>query len=65
MSKSLPDATKFYEGKVDDLRRNLEDIEKAVGAKNSDLRVVEDVLRQKVLAEQSQGKGAGDEQKEG
>lgn len=56
VSKSTKDAIVFYEGKVKDLEGNLGDIEKAVGAKNSDLRVVEDVLRSKVLAEQGGGK---------
>lgn len=55
VSKSTKDAVVFYEGKVKDLDGNLGEIEKAVGAKNSDLRVVEDVLRGKVLAEQKQG----------
>ncbi|MBA7495093.1 hypothetical protein ES702_05672 [subsurface metagenome] len=60
VEKTTKDATKFYEGKVDDLRRNLGEIERVVGIKNSDLRVVEDVLRGRVLAEQQQqGGGAG------
>lgn len=53
VEKKTPDAIKFYNGKVEDLNKNLSDIEKAVGSKNGDLRMVEDVLRGKVLAEQS------------
>ncbi|KAK5103838.1 subunit of tubulin prefoldin [Lithohypha guttulata] len=59
VSKSTSAATTFYEGKVKDLDKNLSDIERAVGAKNGDLRVVEDVLRGKVLAEQQQGGQGG------
>ncbi|KAK5939220.1 subunit of tubulin prefoldin [Knufia obscura] len=63
VSKRTPDAIKFYNGKVDDLTRNLGDIERAVGTKNGDLRMVEEVLRGKVLSEQ-QGGGQG-QKKEG
>lgn len=59
VSKSTADATKFYTGKVEDLNKNLADIERAVEVKNRDLRLVEDVLRGKVLAEQQQGGGGG------
>lgn len=62
VEKSTIDAVKFYNGKVDDLNKNLMEIEKAVGGKNESLRVVEDVLRQKVLASQGQqaeGTGTG------
>lgn len=51
---------------MDDLARNLGDIEKAVGVKNQDLRMVEEVLRGKVLSEQQQGqKGNGAGGKDG
>ncbi|TAQ89441.1 hypothetical protein B7494_g2206 [Chlorociboria aeruginascens] len=50
VEKSTKDATKFYEGKVDDLGINLKDLEKIVQGKSNNLRVVEDVLRQKVLS---------------
>ena len=42
VEKAPPDAIKFYTGKVDDLAKNLADIEKAVGAKNENLKVVGD-----------------------
>lgn len=41
------------------MRRNLGEIERVVGIKNSDLRVVEDVLRGRVLSEQAAGQGQG------
>ncbi|KAI5780546.1 Prefoldin subunit-domain-containing protein [Geopyxis carbonaria] len=50
VEKDIKDATKFYEGKVELLGKNLADLEKAVGQKSQNLKVVEDVLRQKVLA---------------
>ncbi|KAK5095015.1 subunit of tubulin prefoldin [Exophiala xenobiotica] len=59
VEKKTPDAIKFYNGKVDDLTKNLGDIERAVGVKNQDLRMVEDVLRGKVLSEQAEQKGQG------
>lgn len=63
VEKKTADAIVFYNGKVDDLTKNLADIERAVGSKNQDLRMVEDVLRGKVLSEQGgqKGQGAGKE----
>ncbi|KAK5303894.1 subunit of tubulin prefoldin [Exophiala xenobiotica] len=58
VEKSPEDGIKFYKGKVDDLTKNLVEIEKAVGGKNENLRLIEDVLRQKMLAEQTGGSGA-------
>lgn len=69
VEKTTTDATRFYEGKIDDLRRSLADVERVVGAKSADLRGVEDVLRARVLAEQSaaggqaQGQAQADAQK--
>ena len=60
VEKKTDDAVKFYERKVEDLVRNLGEIEKVVGGKTETLRAVEDVLRQKVLAQQQQqGQGQG------
>ncbi|PSS14939.1 hypothetical protein M430DRAFT_20253 [Amorphotheca resinae ATCC 22711] len=50
VEKSTKDATKFYEGKISELGANLKDLETIVQGKSNNLRVVEDVLRQKVLA---------------
>ncbi|KAK4938939.1 subunit of tubulin prefoldin [Elasticomyces elasticus] len=55
VEKSPEDGIKFYKGKVDDLTKNLSEIEKVVGGKNENLRVIEEVLRQKMLAEQASG----------
>ena len=61
--EKTPDAAQaFYKAKVDELGRNLLDLEKIVQGKQGNLSVVEDVLRQKVIQEQS--KGAGSTEKE-
>ena len=55
VEKEVKEARKFYEGKVAELGVNLGEIEKVVGGKEGNLRVVEEVLRGKVMAEQAQG----------
>src|SRR5436853_413106 len=42
VEKSTTDAIKFYNGKVDDLSKNLGDLEKVVQGKNENLRIVEE-----------------------
>lgn len=42
VEKSTSDAVKFYSDKIDELSRNLSDIEKGVAGKNDNLKVVED-----------------------
>ncbi|KAJ9613025.1 subunit of tubulin prefoldin [Cladophialophora chaetospira] len=59
VEKTPLDATKFYTGKIDDLTKNLGDIEKVVGGKSENLRIVEDVLRRKMVEEQPGQYGAG------
>ncbi|KIW98157.1 uncharacterized protein Z519_01741 [Cladophialophora bantiana CBS 173.52] len=59
VEKTPPDATKFYQGKVEDLTKNLQDIEKVVGGKTESLKVVEDALRRKMVEEQPMQFGAG------
>ncbi|KAF4634044.1 hypothetical protein G7Y89_g4052 [Cudoniella acicularis] len=49
VEKSTKDATKFYEGKIDELGGNLKVLEKIIQEKTDGLRLIEDVLRQKVL----------------
>ncbi|KAH6678524.1 Prefoldin [Halenospora varia] len=49
VEKSTKDATKFYEGKVEELGGNLKVLEKIIQEKTDGLRLIEDVLRQKVL----------------
>ena len=53
VEKTTGDAQKFYEDKIDELGKNIKDLENVVNAKANNLRVVEEVLRQKVLAQQS------------
>ncbi|KEF54091.1 uncharacterized protein A1O9_09886 [Exophiala aquamarina CBS 119918] len=59
VEKSTADAVKFYSDKINDLSRNLGDIEKVVAGKNDNLKAVEDVLRQKMLTEGSGGPRPG------
>ena len=59
VEKKTDDAVKFYEVKVEELGRNLGEIERVVGGKTETLRGVEDVLRQKVLAQQQAQGGQG------
>ena len=42
VEKSTTDAIKFYNGKVDDLSKNLGDLEKVVQGKSENLRIVEE-----------------------
>ncbi|KAG8533350.1 uncharacterized protein KY384_002133 [Bacidia gigantensis] len=56
-----PDAAQeFYKNKVEELGRNLTDLEKIVQGKQGNLGAVEDVLRQKVIQDSSKA-GEGDE----
>ena len=50
VEKTTADAVKFYEAKVEVLGGNLVDLEKIVAQKGQNVRVVEEVLRQKVVA---------------
>lgn len=50
VEKSTVDAIKFYEAKVDTLGQNLLDLEKIVAQKGQNVKIVEEVLRTKVLA---------------
>ncbi|KAF8867264.1 Prefoldin alpha subunit [Acephala macrosclerotiorum] len=50
VEKSTKDANKFYEAKVKELETNLKDLQTIIEQKSNNLRVVEDVLRQKVLS---------------
>ncbi|KAL2019462.1 hypothetical protein VTK56DRAFT_9578 [Thermocarpiscus australiensis] len=56
IEKDTNSAAEFYEGKVKELATNMQGLEGIVQAKTNNLRVVEEVLRQKVLAA---GSGAG------
>ncbi|EEH08284.1 prefoldin subunit 5 [Histoplasma capsulatum var. duboisii H88] len=60
VEKTTSKAIEFYNGKVDELGTNLRELEKVVQAKSQNLRVIEDVLRQKLLSEATAGpSGAG------
>ncbi|KAF7507146.1 hypothetical protein GJ744_010959 [Endocarpon pusillum] len=58
VEKTTKDAIKFYNGKVEDLGKNLAELEKVIGGKSDNVRIVEDVLRQKVMQGES-ATGAG------
>ena len=58
VEKTTDDALKFYNAKIEELGKNVKDLENIVNGKANNLRVVEEVLRQKVLAEQQQGRQA-------
>ena len=50
VEKSTSDAENFYNEKIDELGNNIKDLESVVNGKANNLRVVEEVLRQKMLA---------------
>jgi prefoldin alpha subunit len=54
VEKSTASAAEFYESKIKELQANIQGLEGIVQAKTNNLRVVEEVLRQKVLAAQQQ-----------
>jgi len=49
VEKSKIDAKRFYDGKVKDIQTNLTKLEGVVNAKTENLRLIEEVLRQKIL----------------
>ncbi|OCT44766.1 putative prefoldin subunit 5 [Cladophialophora carrionii] len=59
VEKTPRDGIKFYERKIDELAKNLADIEKVVTGKSENLRIIEDVLRRKMVEEQPSQFGAG------
>ncbi|PIB01808.1 putative prefoldin subunit 5 [Cercospora beticola] len=50
VEKDVASAQKFYEGKIEELGKNIKELENIVNSKANNLRVVEEVLRQNVLA---------------
>ena len=62
VEKSTVDAKKFYDGKIEDLGKNLGQIEDVVRQKTDTLRGVEDVMRRKVVEGQNQGRQGGAKQ---
>ncbi|KAF2472161.1 Prefoldin-domain-containing protein [Lindgomyces ingoldianus] len=60
VEKSTADATDFYNRKVGDLAHSLKDLEQVINGKVNNVRLVEEVIRVKVLsAQQEGGQGAG------
>ncbi|PHH91746.1 hypothetical protein CDD83_10450 [Cordyceps sp. RAO-2017] len=53
VQKNLKAAEKFYEGKMKELSSNLKDLEAIVQQKQTNVRTVEEVLRQKLMAAQA------------
>lgn len=60
VEKTVEDATDFYNRKVKDLQDSLKDLEGVINGKANNVRMVEEVIRVKVLSaqEQSQKEGA-------
>ncbi|KAH7385603.1 Prefoldin subunit-domain-containing protein [Pyrenochaeta sp. MPI-SDFR-AT-0127] len=58
VEKDIPGAKDFYERKVKDLGESLKDLESVINGKAQNVRVVEEVMRVKVLSAQ-EGKGNG------
>ena len=52
VEKTTQDAQRFYTERADDLGKNIKDLENIVNGKANNLRMVEEVLRHKMLAEQ-------------
>jgi prefoldin alpha subunit len=66
VEKSTGDATKFYDGKIEDLTNNMAQIEDVVRQKTETLRAVEDGMRRKVVeGEKGPGGGGGSGKDEG
>ncbi|KAJ5950973.1 Prefoldin [Penicillium vulpinum] len=59
VEKTAPKAVAFYDEKVKGLEANLQELEKIVQTKSSQLRIVEETLRQKMLAEGASQAPAG------
>lgn len=57
VEKDIASATDFYERKVKDLGESLKDLEGVVEGKARNVRMVEEVMRIRVMNEQSSGEG--------
>jgi prefoldin alpha subunit len=55
VEKNTTDATDFYNRKVKDLGGSLKDLEQVINQKANNTRVVEEVLRMKMMNGQEQG----------
>jgi prefoldin alpha subunit len=52
VEKSTSDAESFYNAKIEELGKNIKDLENIVNGKANNLRMVEEALRQKMLTSQ-------------
>ena len=59
VEKTIDDAVKFYEDKVEEVGKNVKDLETIVNQKAQSLRMVEEVLRQKMLAQHQNERADG------
>ncbi|KAJ5926671.1 hypothetical protein N7516_008444 [Penicillium verrucosum] len=59
IEKTAPKAIAFYDVKIKGLEANLQELEKIVQTKSSQLRIVEETLRQKMLSEGTPQAAAG------
>ncbi|CAO2650382.1 Nn.00g016740.m01.CDS01 [Neocucurbitaria sp. VM-36] len=57
VEKDIPGAKDFYERKVKDLGESLKDLESVIQGKAQNVRVVEEVIRVKVMNQQEENKG--------
>ena len=55
VEKTTADAQTFYNAKIEELGKNIKDLENIANGKASNLRMVEEVMRQKVLVGQQGG----------
>ncbi|KJZ79086.1 hypothetical protein HIM_01237 [Hirsutella minnesotensis 3608] len=53
VEKSLKSAEQFYEAKIEELADNLKELEAILQRKQANVRAVEEVLRQKIMAAQN------------
>lgn len=60
VEKTCDDAKKFYEAKTEELGKNIKDLETIVNQKGQNLRLIEEVMRQKVLASNQAGPAEAD-----
>lgn len=58
VEKTTDDAITFYNGKIEELAGNIKELENVVNGKANNLRMIEEVLRQKMLQQQGQGQQA-------
>lgn len=62
VEKTTDDALKFYAAKIEELAKNIKELENVVNGKADNLRTIEEVLRQKMLLQQQQGGAQGQAQ---